>query len=1066
VDSSDIVVSASPPTPAQAQLGLLRDQFAMVRADGGPRLVALTGPAGIGKTTVLKAFMRELLADDAKTRPRVGYGTAGHAGDDYATVRWALRSLLENEQRRGRAAVRRTAEVMLTVAPEWLGVVPAIGNLLKAVAITVDAVRRSGQLASLPLADQLIELILKMADDRPVVLLLDDLHWADTNTAGLLFDVGRAVWEASARILVVVAYRSTGRVNNYPISRTVRSLVRYLPTTVAAMGPLDREQTAEIVRQITGIFPSVILSTWLCARTDGNPLFVVELVGTLRQRGFPDYEEWTEPGIREAIDMIERSGDLPESVEAVLSELLDDLTPEERRVLDVCAVLGEPVDPTDLIAVVDLPEPTVRQALRGLCQQRGLLASAEGDMSARYRFSYDLLPDLLLRDLRVDHFDYAEVNRRCADYLERRGDRADFALWERLARHWLEAGRLDCAIAAAHRAVWSSYHNLSVREQGLLLAQRVNRWAAERADPDLAAQSEMVVAEALQSLHRPLPAFDAVRRAEDQAPPGSAAQAHALFFHAGTIAATNPDRGRYDLAQRAAHQLAEIVARPADPPIQGLHVHLLVTALFTVVGQATAAGAWDAAQEALAVATEVDTAAWVRDWGDWSHEVVLLRAGLLFAQRRYLEAVGELRAATRMAEEHANRYWLTASRGRLGIACCYAGQEDEGLAEIKEGLLLEREVLGSPEGVAGLLRLLGEYYLAQNQTLAAAELLILAESLYLEIGADGAEMTARSLGQVRDGYGAEVFDAWRAEFRPERSAWAEYAMLWGFGRFTPHPENPVLTPQGDTWESVAVRSPAPVVQGDAVILLYQAVGLRSDAVTQSAIGLAEGADAIAFTRTLERPVLAATEPWESPQGCEDPRLSRLGNRFVLTYTARADATGQIAAAFSDDLRQWAKSGPLVPADDRMPESARGAVLLAAPVDGRWWMYFGSTRIWAAWTTDPSLSGWHIVRRPVLSPRDRRFDSRSVEPGPPPVLLPEGIVLVYNATNEAHQYAVGQALISLADPTRVLRRSPVPLLAAESRSATGLIHHDDTWLLYYATPVSTIGVAVTTHPRGL
>ncbi len=1048
-------------TLARPELDTLRAELARVRAGDAPRVVALTGPAGIGKTTLLKTFMGELLAGNARDRPRVGYGTAGHAGEDYATVRWALRSLLDNEQRRGRAAVRRTADVMLAVAPEWLGAVPAIGSLLKALAITVDTARRGGQPATRPLADQLIELILELADDRPVVLLLDDLHWADENTAGLLFDVGRAVQDAKTRILVVVAYRATGRGDGRPIGRTVRSLMRYVPTTVVGVARLDVEQAAEIIRQVTGVQPPAVLSAWLCSRTDGNPLFVAELVRSLSHHGFPEPSNWNEPAIREAIEMVEQSDEgLPESVEAVLSELLDDLTPAERRVLEVCAVLGEPVEPADLFAVADAPEPVVREALRELVQRRELLASAERDLRGRYRFTYDLLPDLLLRNLRADRFDYAYLHRRCAEHLEAHGDRADFSLWERLARHWQGAGRLDCAVSAAHRAVWFSYHDVSVRERGLLLAERVNRWTAD-ADPDVAAQSTMVVAEAFQAVHRPVAAFDAVRRAQAQAPAGSVAQAHALFFRAGIIAATNPDRGRYELAQQSARQLTEIVARHAPSPIGELHTHLLITALFTIAGQAVAAGAWEVAQEALDAATAIDGAG--GDWGDWSHDAALVRAGLLAAQGRWLEAVDSYRVALRMATERNDVYWEAPSRGKLGIACFYAGLEPEGLAEFKQGLRLESDVLASPENVAEFLRLLGEFYLTRDRHLEAADVLILAELLFMEIDADGVAWTTLALGRIREAYGAEAFDRWRADFRPERSQWADYAMLWGFSRFTPDARSPVLVPRGDGWESLGLRNPAAVGEASGVTLLYEAIGPGPGAVTRSVIGLARSGDGIRFTRPDE-PVFTPTEPWER-HGLAEPRISPIRDRLVLTYTADDGATRRVAAAYARDPRDWTKIGPLVLAGEHEPARSGCAVLLPEPVDGQWWMYFGTTHIWAAWSEDPTLREWRVVRRPVLAPRADRFDSSAVEPGPPPVRLPEGIVLVYNGTDGKRRRAVGQALISATDPTRVLRRSPVPLLAAPDLTATGLVNREDAWLLYFSTPESTIGVATTTYQEG-
>jgi predicted GH43/DUF377 family glycosyl hydrolase len=607
-----------------------------------------------------------------------------------------------------------------------------------------------------------------------------------------------------------------------------------------------------------------------------------------------------------------------------------------------------------------------------------------------------------------------------------------------------------------------------VRERGLLLARRVARWASDSGDADLAGQAHMVVAEALQAGRQPTLVAEAVEQAERVAPSGSVAAAHALFFRAGFSAATNRDRGRYELAQRAADQLADVAFRQHEPPLQGLYIHLLATALHTVANQATAAGEWEVAERALAAAGRVDTARWAADWGDWSQHVLLARAALLFAQQRYAEAVAGLRAAVQRAEELGNRAWVTGGRARLGIALCYAGQEEEeGLAEVEAGLRMERDVLSSPAGVAGQLRALGEYYLEHGRWLDAAELFVLAEPLYQELGHIDATLTATLLQRARDGYGPVAFDAWRSAFRPERSRWAQYALLWGLGRFDWRPGAAVM-PQAHG-NHAQVRAAAAVLDDGAVNLLFEVVSGEPPA---SAVQRAISTDGITVTRTTERPVLTPSEPWEQPGGCRNPRATRVGERFVLAYAAGDPPVPATASGADPD--RWTRNGPVFPEGLPAPVQAAeptaqtlfAAVLLGEPVDGRWWMYFGADQIWAAWTEDASLRGWRLVHRPVLSPRPGRFDGRLVAPGPPPVWLPEGIVLLYNGVDESSRHFVGQVLLAPTDPTRVLRRSPVPLLSTDAPPgpvAAGLVQHDGAWLLYCATGGPTIGVAATTYP---
>lgn len=303
---------------------------------------------------------------------------------------------------------------------------------------------------------------------------------------------------------------------------------------------------------------------------------------------------------------------------------------------------------------------------------------------------------------------------------------------------------------------------------------------------------------------------------------------------------------------------------------------------------------------------------------------------------------------------------------------------------------------------------------------------------------------------------------------------------WGLGPFAKHPANPILAPGAAPWESHALYNPAAWSDGERVFLLYRAEGatdIPGRAFT-SRICLATSADGLAFTRH-GRPVLEPSEPYELPGGCEDPRVVRIGGRFVLTYTAYDGRVARLALAESHDLLRWERRG--LAFDDaqwdgyfpagRFPDTPRGwsksGAILPEPIGGRHWMYFGDTCIWAAHSAD--LRRWEIVPEPVLAPRPGRFDARLVEPGPPPLLRDDGILLIYNSADERLRYAVGQALLDPLDPARVLRRSDAPLLepteAAEIDGqvpqvvfAEGLVRHSGGWLLYYGMADSRLGVA--------
>lgn len=304
---------------------------------------------------------------------------------------------------------------------------------------------------------------------------------------------------------------------------------------------------------------------------------------------------------------------------------------------------------------------------------------------------------------------------------------------------------------------------------------------------------------------------------------------------------------------------------------------------------------------------------------------------------------------------------------------------------------------------------------------------------------------------------------------------------WGLGPFIKYPGNPIMTTRGSSWESHAIYNPAAWADGTSVFLIYRAEGPTDEPgrAFTSRIGLATSADGIHFERQAA-PVMSPSEPYERAGGCEDPRIVKIKDSFYMTYTAFDGVVARLAMAQSTDLQHWTKLG-LVFHDDQweayfpqaaFPDTPRGwsksGAILPEQIDGRYWMYFGDTHIWAASSAD--LRTWSIVPEPVITPRPGAFDSRLVEPGPAPIRLPAGIWLGYNSADTNLRYAFGQVLIDPSNPTRVLRRSMAPLLEPTSVAeqvgqvpqvvfAEGLVFFNGQWLLYYGMADSRLGVAI-------
>ena len=304
------------------------------------------------------------------------------------------------------------------------------------------------------------------------------------------------------------------------------------------------------------------------------------------------------------------------------------------------------------------------------------------------------------------------------------------------------------------------------------------------------------------------------------------------------------------------------------------------------------------------------------------------------------------------------------------------------------------------------------------------------------------------------------------------------------------------------WESMATFNPAAIVKDDTIRVLYRAeekLGEKEIGGHTSRIGLATSSDG----RTYERQPKPVFYPdrdnqrkFEWSGGVEDPRIVETEDgTYVLTYTQWNRKVPRLAIATSPDLTTWTKHGPVFEEYDSGKyhgrETKSGAIvtklvngkLVAANINGKYWMYFGVPHVWLASSDD--LLDWTPVEdytgalAPVLSPRPGYFDSWLVEAGPPPVLTDDGIVVLYNAGNSQNigeedlgnrVYTGGQALFDVQEPWKLLDRSDEPFIQPElpfeksgqyqdgTTFVEGLVYFDDVWYLYYGTADSMVGVA--------
>ncbi|HEV2114583.1 MAG TPA: glycoside hydrolase family 130 protein [Terriglobales bacterium] len=292
-----------------------------------------------------------------------------------------------------------------------------------------------------------------------------------------------------------------------------------------------------------------------------------------------------------------------------------------------------------------------------------------------------------------------------------------------------------------------------------------------------------------------------------------------------------------------------------------------------------------------------------------------------------------------------------------------------------------------------------------------------------------------------------------------------------FGPWKRVSSQPVLAPQGAGFESAGVFNPAVVKDGARFVMLYRA----QDNNGTSRLGYATSRDGVHFTRRAQS-VLVPQADYEQGGGVEDPRLVRIEGTWYLTYTGYNKRDAQLCLATSHDLIHWQRRGILLPAYKgkwNVGWTKSGAIV-PRQINGKWWMYYLGTKpdktdqMGLAWSTD--LLHWtDAVDQPVLPRRLGQFDSRVVEPGPPPLITRDGIFLIYNGADDHLVYRTGWALFDKSNPARVLARADAPIFQPEEEwekvgqvpnvvFVEGLVRTGRRWLFYYGGADKYVGVA--------
>ncbi|MGH7369412.1 MAG: ATP-binding protein, partial [Candidatus Methylomirabilaceae bacterium] len=421
-------------------------------AEGHGQLVALVGEPGVGKSRLFWEFTHShrtrgwLILESGS----VSYGKA----TPYFPVINLLKAYFQIEQHDdGRKIREKLTGKLLTLDKATLEpTLPALFALLDASVEdpewqALDSLQRRQRTL-----DAVKRLLLRESQVQPLILILEDLHWIDSETQSLLDSIVESL--STSRVLLLVNYRP-----EYQHGWGTKT--SYTQLRVDTLPP---EGAEELLRALLGEDRDLQpLKELLINRTEGNPFFLEESVRTL-------VETRALVGERGAYRLTKPlpSIQVPATVQAVLAARIDRLPAEEKRLLQTAAVIGKDVLFSLLQATAELPEEALRSALAHL-QDAEFLYETSLFPDLRYSFKHALTHEVTYGSIVQDrrralHARIVEAIE--ALYTERLDDQVD-----RLAHHALRAERWEKAVAYLHQAGARALDRSANAEAGVLLEQ-------------------------------------------------------------------------------------------------------------------------------------------------------------------------------------------------------------------------------------------------------------------------------------------------------------------------------------------------------------------------------------------------------------------------------------------------------------------------------------------------------------------------------------------------------------------------------------------------------------------
>ncbi|HTJ29678.1 MAG TPA: AAA family ATPase [Acidobacteriaceae bacterium] len=438
----------------EVELAALRVEFAAV-VSGQRRVVFVTGEAGIGKTALIDVFSYGCEVSSAGVCVARGQCVEGFGGrEEYYPVMEALSQLCASQEG-GRAC-----EVLSRIAPAWLA-----------------AMGRHGTPAGAPHSDKmpgdLCAALEELAAEKPLLLVIEDLHWADEATLQLVSALARR--RAAARLMIVATCRPRDMHAEQPLKALRQDLRMRRLCAEICMTPLPKQAVCALLsRELKQESLPKGLGGFVHQRSEGNPLFVIAILEHLIAQEFlmraKGTEDWELHG-----SFAEMEASVPDGLAQMIEIEIDRLSEAEQRLLEAGSLFSVAFPSWAVAAALNEDFVDTEEACDGLARKLYFVQKAgqdelpDGSRSTFYAFTHDLYREVLYR--RQSESRRARRHTRVAERLSVLFAEREDVVAREMAMHFEAAGEWRRAIAALRAAA----QHAQARQQGAEATELLER---------------------------------------------------------------------------------------------------------------------------------------------------------------------------------------------------------------------------------------------------------------------------------------------------------------------------------------------------------------------------------------------------------------------------------------------------------------------------------------------------------------------------------------------------------------------------------------------------------------